>query len=68
MNVLWEVCSRLSPVLSKSLNTPVMKVPKHLILQHNKSWYNKYYTHRSVALHDTADVITNTMQKSSVRS
>lgn len=27
MNVLWEVCSRLPPVLSKSLNTPVMKVP-----------------------------------------
>lgn len=26
MNVLWEVCSRLPPVLSKSLNTPVMKV------------------------------------------
>ena len=27
MNVLWEVCSRLPPVLLKSLNTPVMKVP-----------------------------------------
>lgn len=63
MNVLWEVCSGLPPVLSKSLNTPVMKVLKHLILQHNKSWYNKYYTHQGVALHDTADVITNTMQR-----
>lgn len=63
MNVRWEVCSRLPPVLSKSLNTPVMKVLKHLILQHNKSWYNKYYTHHSVALHNTADVITNTMQR-----
>ena len=27
MNVHGEVCSRLPPVLSKSLNTPVMKVP-----------------------------------------
>ena len=35
----------------------------YLILQHNKSWYNKYYTHRSVALHGTDDVITNTMQR-----
>lgn len=33
MNVLWEVCSRLPPVLSKSLNTPVMKVP-------NTSYFN----------------------------
>ncbi len=33
MNVLWGVCSRLSPVLSKSLNTPVMKVP-------NTSYFN----------------------------
>lgn len=63
MNVLWEVCSRLPPVLSKSLNTPRHESTKHLILQHNKSWYNKYYTHHSVAVHDTADVITNTMQR-----
>lgn len=27
MNVLWEVCSRLPPVLLIVLNTPVMKVP-----------------------------------------
>ena len=33
MNVLGEVCSRLPPVLSKSLNTPVMKVP-------NTSYFN----------------------------
>lgn len=33
MNVLWEVCSRVPPVLSKSLNTPVMKVP-------NTSYFN----------------------------
>lgn len=33
MNVLWEVCSRLPPVLSKSLNTPVIKVP-------NTSYFN----------------------------
>ena len=33
MNVRWEVCSRLPPVLSKSLNTPVMKVP-------NTSYFN----------------------------
>ena len=33
MNVLWGVCSRLPPVLSKSLNTPVMKVP-------NTSYFN----------------------------
>lgn len=33
MSVLWEVCSRLPPVLSKSLNTPVMKVP-------NTSYFN----------------------------
>lgn len=33
MNVLWEVCSKLPPVLSKSLNTPVMKVP-------NTSYFN----------------------------
>lgn len=33
MNVLWEVCSRLPPVLSKSLNTPIMKVP-------NTSYFN----------------------------
>lgn len=33
MNVLWEVCSGLPPVLSKSLNTPVMKVP-------NTSYFN----------------------------
>lgn len=33
MNVYGEVCSRLPPVLSKSLNTPVMKVP-------NTSYFN----------------------------
>lgn len=33
MNIRWEVCSRLPPVLSKSLNTPVMKVP-------NTSYFN----------------------------
>lgn len=33
MNVLWEVCSGLPPVLSKVLNTPVMKVP-------NTSYFN----------------------------
>lgn len=33
MNVRWGVCSRLPPVLSKSLNTPVMKVP-------NTSYFN----------------------------
>ena len=33
MNVRWEVCSRLPPVLSKTLNTPVMKVP-------NTSYFN----------------------------
>lgn len=33
MNVRWEVCSGLPPVLSKSLNTPVMKVP-------NTSYFN----------------------------
>lgn len=33
MNVYGEVCSVLSPVLSKSLNTPVMKVP-------NTSYFN----------------------------
>lgn len=33
MNVLWGVCSRLPPVLSKVLNTPVMKVP-------NTSYFN----------------------------
>lgn len=33
MNVRWEVCSVLSPVLLKSLNTPVMKVP-------NTSYFN----------------------------
>lgn len=33
MNVLWGVCSRMPPVLSKSLNTPVMKVP-------NTSYFN----------------------------
>lgn len=33
MNVLWGVCSRLPPVLLKSLNTPVMKVP-------NTSYFN----------------------------
>lgn len=33
MNVRGEVCSRLPPVLSKSLNTPVMKVP-------NTSYFN----------------------------
>lgn len=33
MNVLWGVCSKLPPVLSKSLNTPVMKVP-------NTSYFN----------------------------
>ena len=33
MNVLWGVCSRVAPVLSRSLNTPVMKVP-------NTSYFN----------------------------
>ena len=33
MNVRWNICSRLPPVLSKSLNTPVMKVP-------NTSYFN----------------------------
>lgn len=33
MNVLWEVCSRLPPVLLIVLNTPVMKVP-------NTSYFN----------------------------
>lgn len=33
MNVRWEVYSGLPPVLSKSLNTPVMKVP-------NTSYFN----------------------------
>ena len=33
MNVYGEVCSRLPPVLSKILNTPVMKVP-------NTSYFN----------------------------
>lgn len=33
MNVYGEVCSGLPPVLSKSLNTPVMKVP-------NTSYFN----------------------------
>lgn len=33
MNVRWGVCSRLPPVLSKTLNTPVMKVP-------NTSYFN----------------------------
>ena len=33
MNVLWGVCSRLPPVLSIVLNTPVMKVP-------NTSYFN----------------------------
>lgn len=33
MSVRWEVCSGLPPVLSKSLNTPVMKVP-------NTSYFN----------------------------
>lgn len=63
MNVHGEVCSRLPPVLSIVLNTPRYKSAKHLILQHNKSWYNKYYTHQGVALHGTDDVITNTMQR-----
>ena len=35
----------------------------YFILQHNKSWYNKYYTHQGVALHGTDDVLTNTMQR-----
>lgn len=59
MNVLWGVCSRLPPVLSKSLNTPVMKVPNTSYF----NWYNKYYTHQGVALHGTDDVITNTIQR-----
>lgn len=63
MNVRWEVYSGLPPVLSIVLNTPVIRVIIHLILQHNKSRYNKYYTHHSVALHGTDDVITNTMQR-----
>lgn len=33
MNVRWEVCSRLPPVLLIVLNTPVMKVP-------NTSYFN----------------------------
>lgn len=63
MNVLWEVCSKLPPGAIEKFEYPRHESTKHLILQHNKSWYNKYYTHHSVALHDTADVITNTMQR-----
>ena len=52
-----------TPGAIDSFEYPRHESAKHLILQHNKSWYDKYNTHRSVALHDTADVITNTMQK-----
>ena len=52
-----------TPGAIEKFEYPRHESTKHLILQHNKSWYNKYYTHRSVALHDTADVITNTMQR-----
>lgn len=46
-----------------SFEYPRHESAKHLILQHNKSWYNKYYTHQGVALHDANDVITNTTQR-----
>lgn len=46
-----------------SFEYPRHESAKHLILQHNKSWYNKYYTHQDVALHGIDDVITNTMQR-----
>ena len=52
-----------TPGAIEKFEYPRHESTKYLILQHNKSWYNKYYTHRSVALHDTADVITNTMQR-----
>ena len=52
-----------TPGAIESFEYPRHESAKHLILQHNKSRYNKYYTHHSVALHDTADVITNTMQR-----
>ena len=52
-----------TPGAIEKFEYPRHESAKHLILQHNKSWYNKYYTHHSVALHDTADVITNTMQR-----
>ena len=52
-----------TPGAIEKFEYPRHESAKHLILQHNKSWYNKYYTHQGVALHDTADVITNTMQR-----
>lgn len=52
-----------TPGAIDSFEYPRHESAKHLILQHNKSWYNKYYTHQGVALHDTDDVITNTMQR-----
>ena len=52
-----------TPGAIEKFEYPRHESTKHLILQHNKSWYNKYYTHHSVALHDTADVITNTRQR-----
>ena len=52
-----------TPGAIESFEYPRHESAKHLILQHNKSWYNKYYTHQGVALHGTDDVITNTMQR-----
>lgn len=52
-----------TPGAIESFEYPRHESTKHLILQHNKSWYDKYNTHRIVTLHDTADVITNTMQR-----
>lgn len=52
-----------TPGAIDSFEYPRHESAKHLILQHNKSWYNKYYTHQDVALHGIDDVITNTMQR-----
>ena len=52
-----------TPGAIDSFEYPRHESAKHLILQHNKSWYNKYYTHQGVALHDANDVITNTTQR-----
>lgn len=52
-----------TPGAIEKFEYPRHESTKHLILQHNKSWYDKYNTHRIVALHDTADVIINTMQR-----
>ena len=54
---------QITPGAIDSFEYPRHESAKHLILQHNKSWYNKYYIYRSVALHDTADVITNIRQR-----